>query len=222
MNAENVADLVEGVARGLGDGLKASAAQELTALAGLLRRYGGRPVKEFVAFVEKAFAGDRDSVPALVERIQSARAGGGEPAADLQAVLKKLTVAPLKSVAKALGVPAGRTKADTLAALQSFIAGGPAAGPGAGGGRDPGAADRGYREYEAIQRDLSGLSIEEIRVRFRPILELAKPDLEEIARRLGYTSVGGSREEIARQLLSVLERKKTSQVQTSFIGGGGS
>ena len=35
---------------------------------------------------------------------------------------------------------------------------------------------------------------------------------------MGYTSIPRLQRQSARQLLSVLERKKTSQVQTSLIG----
>lgn len=240
MNVEEVAALLKGVSEALRDSIKTSASQELASLAELLgsfegksvreftgfiesmhlllRRYPGGSTKEFVAFVEKAFSAEKNSVPALIERMSAIKAGSGEPLAELQAILKKLPAASLKSVAKAIGVAAGRTKNDTMAALQSWLSDTSQSHSPLKPETSLDQADHAYRRIREIESRLATLSVEDIRSQFEQVQGLSKPVLEQVATRMGYSSIAGSRDEIARQLLSILVRKKTSQVQTSLIG----
>ena len=185
MNVEEVAALVNGVSEALGGSLKGyftpglgfdvrsllrsfegKPVKEFTSFVESMRRlvkHPGGSVKEFVAFVEKAFSGERDSVPALIERMNAHKAGTGESLVELQTSLKKLPVAPLKSLAKALGVPAGRVKNDTVAALLSWLSNTSATPAQPGPDLSVDRAVSGYRRIREIEARLAGLSIESIR-----------------------------------------------------------
>jgi hypothetical protein len=79
--------------------------------------------------------------------------------------------------------------------------------------------DAAVGHIESITADLPHLDIAGIRERFGPLSNLDKDTLLAVARRVGYNSLSGSRKQVADQLLSTLERKKASQVQTGMIPG---
>lgn len=219
MNIEELAQVFDGLLKGLDAGLKATEKKELAALAGMFRRFPNQGIGDFVKFVEASFSKERNSVPVLVERVRAFKQGTGEPIQDLQAGLTSLGASDCKKLVVALGIKPGRTKDDNLKLLESFLASGQAETSAA-----PvpvldvsGAVDRAYAQYQAIKADLPAITVEEMRSRFAGLAALSKPVLAGVLSKLGYPS-DGPKEAIAAQLLDNLTSIKISLDQTKRIG----
>jgi hypothetical protein len=219
MNIEELAQVFDGLLRGLGAGLKATEKKELAALTGMFRRFPNQSISDFVKFVEGSFSKERNSVPALVERIRLFKQGTGEPLQELQASLASLGAAERKKLVVALGMKAGRTKDDNLKLLQSFLTNGQAETSAASESATTLAAevDRAYAQYEAIKADLPSITVDEMRARLAALSSLSKPVLAGVLSKLGYPA-DGSKEAIAAQLLDNLISIKISLDQTKRIG----
>jgi hypothetical protein len=124
MNIEELAQVFDGLARGLAAGLKEKEKKELAALVGMFRRFPNQGVSDFIKFVEGAFSKERNSVPALVERIKAFKQGEGEPRQELQASLASAGATDLKKLVTALGMKAAGKKDDNLKLLQSHLSDG--------------------------------------------------------------------------------------------------
>jgi hypothetical protein len=221
MNIEELAQVFDGLLKGLAAGLKEKEKKELAALAGMFRRFPNQGIGDFVRFVEGTFAKERNSVPVLVERIKAFKQGTGEPLQELQASLTDLGATERKKLVTSLGMRAGRTKDDNLKLLQSFLTGHqtetlPPSVPATDLTAE---IDRAYAQYEAIKADLAAITVEEMRARFAALSTFSKPVLAGVLSRLGYPA-GGSKEAIEAQLLDNLTSIKISLDQTKRIGMG--
>ncbi len=219
MNIEELAQVFDGLLKGLDAGLKATEKKELAALTGMFRRFPNQSIGDYVKFVEGAFSKERNSIPVLIERIKAFQQGTGEPIQELQASLTSLGAPERKKLVAALGMKAGRTKDDNLKLLQSFLANGPAETPTTTGPVPDIAAEvgRAYARYEAIQADLPAITVDEMRARFATLSTLSKPVLAGVLSKLGYPA-DGSKEAIEAQLLDNLTSIKISLDQTRRIG----
>jgi hypothetical protein len=219
MNIEELAQVFDGLLNGLAAGLKATEKKELAALTGMFRRFPNQSIGDFVKFVEGSFSKERNSVPALVERIRAFKQGTGEPLQELQNSLASLGATERKKLVAALGMKAGRTKDDNLNLLQSFLTNGRAETSAAS---EPTTdltreVDRAYAQYEAIKTDLTTITVDEMRARFAAVSALSKPVLAGVLSMLGYPA-DGSKEAIEAQLLDNLTSIKISLDQTKRIG----
>jgi hypothetical protein len=219
MNIEELAQVLDGLLKGLGSGLKEKEKKELAALAGMFRRFSNQSINDFVKSVEGSFSKERNSVQALVERIKTYKQGTGEPIQELQASLKSCLANDLKKLLAALGMKAGRTKGDNLKLLQSFLTSGQAETLAAS---TPvldvsGEVDRAFAQYQAIKADLPAITVEEMRSRFAGLAVLSKPVLAGVLSKLGYPA-DGPKETITAQLLDNLTSIKISIDQTKRIG----
>lgn len=218
MNIEELAQVFDGLARGFASGLKEKERKELLALVGLFRRFPNQGISEFIRFVEGAFSKERNSIPALVERIKVFKQGTGEPRQDLEASLASIGAPDLKKLVAALGMKAGGKRDDNLKLLQSYLADGhPDPSPAPEAHTDfAGEVDRAYALYEAIKAELRSISINEMRSRFTGLTTLPKPVLAGILSRLGFAT-DGSKEQIEAKLLDILTSIKLSYDQTKQI-----
>src|SRR5437588_6391841 len=98
MNIEELALLFDGISKGLAAGLKEKEKKELAALVGMFRRFPNQSITDFIKFVEGSFSKERNSVPALVERIKQFRQGTGEPYQELHGSLAAVGAADLKKL----------------------------------------------------------------------------------------------------------------------------
>ena len=218
MNTEELAQVFDGLARGLASGLKDKEKKELAALIGMFRRFPNQGVGDFVKSVEGAFSKERNSVPALVERIKAFEQGAGEPSKELDADVAKLGAADLKKLVTALGMKSAASKTDNLKLVRSRLSEGPATAPESPGPAGlAGEVDEAYSQYEAIKADLRSITVEEMRARFAGLSRLPKPVLAGLLTRLGYPA-DGSKEEVAAKLLDNLTSIKISHDQTRQIG----
>lgn len=219
MNIEELAQVFDGLLKGLAASLIKKEKDELAALAGMFRRFPNQSIKDFVKFVEGTFAKERNSVPALVERIRRFKQGTGEPLSELQTSLASLGATERKKLVMALGMKAGRTKDDNLRVLQSFLTNSQSEASAASESATALAAevDRAYAQYEAIKADLPTITIDEMRARFGGLSVLSKPVLAGVLSKLGYPA-DGSKEAIEAQLLDNLTSIKISLDQTRRIG----
>ncbi len=219
MNIEELAQVFDGLLKGLAGGLIKKEKEELAALAGMFRRFPNQSIKDFVKFVEGTFAKERNSLPVLVERIKAFKQGAGESLQELQASTASVGAADLKKLVTALGIKAASKKDDNLKLLQTFLMGSQTEAPAASGSamdlsRE---VDTAYAQYEAIKAELSTITIEEMRARFAAFSALSKPVLAGVLSKLGYP-VDGSKEAIEAQLLDNLTSIKISLDQTKRIG----
>ena len=219
MNTEDLALVFDGLAGGLASGLKDKEKKELAALIGMFRRFPNQGVGDFVKFVEGAFSKERNSVPALVERIKAFEGGAGEPLKELDAGLAGLGAPDLKKLVTALSMKSAASKTDNLKLVRSRLSEGPAIAP-----ESPGPATAAAREvdeahslYEAIKADLRSITVEEMRARFAALSALPKTVLAGLLSKLGYPA-DGSKEEVAAKLLDNLTSIKISHDQTRQIG----
>ena len=219
MNIEELAQVFDGLARGLAAGLKEKEKRELAALVGMFRRFPNQGVSDFIRFVEGAFSKERNSVPALVERIKAFKQGAGEPLPELQVSLASVGAADLKKLVTAMGMKAASKKDDNLKLLQCHLSSGQAeASAPSGSATDfDGEVDKAYAQYEAIKADLRAITVEEMRARFVALSALPKPVLAGVLSKLGYPA-DGSKEEIEAKLLDNLTSIKISHDQTKQIG----
>jgi hypothetical protein len=219
MNIEELAQVFDGLLKGLAAGLKEKEKKEFASLAGMFRRFPNQSISDFVKFVEGTFAKERNSVPALVERIRTFKQGTGEPLQELRSSLMGLGATDRKKLVVSLGMKAGRTKDDNLKLLHSFLSDGQTETPAASTPATDLTAevDRAYAQYEAIKADLSAITVEEMRARFATLSALSKPVLAGVLSKLGYPAVG-SKEAIEAQLLDNLTSIKISLDQTKRIG----
>lgn len=219
MNIEELAQVFDGLLKGLAAGLKSREKEQLAALAGMFRRFPNQSIGEFVKFVEASFSKERNSVPVLIERIKAFQQGAGEPHTELQASLTSLGAADRKKLVMSLGMKAGRTKDDNLKLLQSLLACGQAETSAASvpAVDVSGEVDRAYAQYQAIKADLPAITVEEMRSRFAGLAVVSKPVLAGVLSKLGYPA-DGSKEAIAAQLLDNLTGIKISLDQTKRIG----
>jgi hypothetical protein len=218
MNIEELAQVFDGLARGLAAGLKEKEKKELAALVGMFRRFPNQGVSDFIKFVEGAFSKERNSIPALVERIRAFRQGAGEPRQELQASLASVSATDLKKLVAALGMkPAGK-KDDNLKLLQSLLPDGKAEASATPVQQTDlaGEVDRAFAQYEAIKADLRAITVEEMRARFAGLSGLPRPVLAGVLSRLGY-SADGSKDEMEAKLLDNLTSLKISHDQTRQI-----
>lgn len=218
MNTEELAHVFDGLAKGLGASLRDKEKKELAAVVGMFRRFPNQSVGDFTKFVEGAFSRERNSVPALVERIRACQQGAGEPYSELRQSLAGIGANDLKKVVIALGGKAGK-KEDNLQLLDSQLSNGrngSIAQPASNGFNAD--VDRAYAQYEAIKADLRNITVQEMRARFAAISNLPKPVLAGVLARLGYPADGG-KEEIEHKLLDNLTSIKISYDQTRQIGG---
>lgn len=219
MNIEELAQVFDGLLKGLAASLIKKEKDELAALAGMFRRFPNQSIKDFVKFVEGTFAKERNSVPVLVERIRAFKQGTGEPLQELHTSLVSLGAPERKKLVAALGMKAGRTKDDNLKLLQSFLTNSQAEASAA---LEPASTlaeevDRAYVQYEAIKSDLAAITVDEMRTRFGELSALAKPVLAGVLSKLGYPA-DGSKDAIEAQLLDNLTSIKISLDQTKRIG----
>ncbi len=219
MNIEELAQIFDGLLKGLAVGLKEKEKKELAALTAMFRRFPNQSISDFVKFVEGTFSKERNSLPVLVERIRAFKQGTGEPLHELQTSLVSLGAVERKKLVAALGMKAGRTKDDNLNLLQSFLTNSQAEAPAVS---EPATAlaaevDQAYARYEAIKADLPTITVEEMRARFDVLSVLSKPVLAGVLSKLGYPAVG-SKEVIEAQLLDNLTSIKISLDQTKRIG----
>lgn len=218
MNTEELAHVFDGLAKGLGTGLKEKEKKELAAVSGMFRRFPNQSVGDFTKFVEGAFSKERNSVPALLERIRAYQQGAGEPLSELRQSVTEIAANDLKKIVTALGGKAGK-KDDNLKFVDAQLAGGRngASTPTASNGFSAD-VDRAYAEYEAIKADLRSITVHEMRARFAAISNLSKPVLAGLLARLGYPADGG-KDEMEHKLLDNLTSIKISYDQTRQIGG---
>jgi hypothetical protein len=219
MNIEELAQVFDGLARGLAAGLKDREKKELAALVGMFRRFPNQGINDFIKFVEGAFSKERNSVPVLVERIKAFKQGTGEPFQELQVSLASVGAADLKKLLTALGMKAASKKDDNLKLLQSHLSDGQveasvSAGPATDLAKE---VDKAYVHYEAIKADLWDITVEEMRARFAALSAQPKPVLAGVLARLGYPA-DGSKEEMETKLLDNLTSIKISHDQRKQIG----
>jgi hypothetical protein len=219
MNIEELAQVFDGLARGLAAGLKEKEKKELAALVGMFRRFPNQGVTDFIKFVEGAFSKERNSVPALVERIKAFKRGAGEPLQELHASLTGVGAPDLKKLVAALGMKAAAKKDDNLKLLQSHLSDGQTEGSATSGPSADlaGEVDKAFSQYEAIKADLRTITVEEMRSRFAGLSALPKPVLAGVLSKLGYPA-DGSKEELEAKLLDNLTSIKISHEQTKQIG----
>lgn len=223
MNTEDLATVFEGITTGLGPGLKEKEKKELGALAGMFRRFPSQSITDFIKFVDASFSKEKNSVPALVERLRAFGQGRGEPTEELQGSLAKVAAPDLKKVVTALGLkPLGKKDENVRLLEAHFLRGGasqasPAAGQGNGAADSRHEVEAAYAEYEAIKSALKDISVAEIRGRFAALSDCPKPVLAGVLAKLGYPA-DGSREELAAKLLDNLTSLKISLEQTRQIG----
>lgn len=214
MNTHALADMLEGLANCLGDGLKDGTKKDFAQAASFFRQVPDQPLKTFFSTVEKAFA-TQGGASELVEKIKACREGRGELVDELWKKIEKLKVPDLQTILKAFNKKAPKKKDDNLAAVRSLLFEGTNPRP-TEQSMPLQAVENGFREYCAIRDSLKQLSVSELRSRFQAIAQLDKPALEGVCSRLGYNFVG-TKEEIAQQLLSTLEAMKVSQMRTEEI-----
>jgi len=219
MNIEELAQVFDGLVHGLASGLKEKEKKELTALVGMFRRFPNQGISDFIKFVDGAFAKERNSVPALIERIKLFKQGEGETRQELESSFLNMSATDLKKLVTALGMKAGGKKDDNLRLLQSFLSRNqtdhlPNTEAVPEFDRE---VDRAYTLYEAIKSQLRTISIEEMRAKFTSLSVFPKPVLAGVLTKLGYPA-GGSKEEIEAKLLDNLTSIKISYDQTKQIG----
>ena len=219
MNIEELAQVFDGLAKGLASGLKEKEKKELTALVGMFRRFPNQGISDFIKFVDGAFAKERNSVPALVERIKLFKQGEGETRQELESSFLSMSATDLKRLVRALGMKAGGKKDENLRLLQSYLSDGvtnPSLVPRTS--TDLAAeTDKAYALYEAIKSQLRSISIEEMRARFAELSAFPKDVLAGVLSKLGYPA-DGSKEKIEAKLLDNLTSIKISFDQTKQIG----
>jgi len=216
MNTDDLALLFDGMANGMQSGLKPTAKTELEKLAAMFRRFPNQTATEFVKFVDDAFGKERNSIPALVERIRAFREGRGEPFNEIWGGIESTKPASnLGKILKGLGAKPGRRKDENLQRLRSLLQ---------GGGSDlpipsevpEDKAEKEFREYCSIRDNIATLSLEEIRTRFNAIAAQGKPVMVAVLRKLGYHT-SGSKRDLEDRLLGPLEMMKMSQERTKLI-----
>jgi hypothetical protein len=223
MNTEDLAIVFEGITGGLGAALKEKDRKELGALAGMFRRFPSQSITEFIKFVDASFSKEKNSVPAMVERIRAFEQGRGEPVEELQGSLAKVGAPDLKKVVTALGMKAAGKKDENVRLLESRFLRGSGSQASSAAGQGDGAADSrheieaAYAEYEAIKSALKDISVPEMRGRFAALSGRPKPVLVGVLAKLGYPA-DGSREDLAAKLLDNLTSLKISFDQTRQIG----
>ncbi|MCS6898130.1 MAG: hypothetical protein NZM29_09170 [Nitrospira sp.] len=218
MNIEQLAYVFEGLAQGLASGLKEKEKAELTALVAMFRRFPNQSINDFIKFVDGAFAKERNSIPALVERINLFKQRRGETRQDLEASLTSVGAADLKKLVSALGMKPCAKKDDNLRLLLNLL------GQTVHGPSDAivtqkelsAEIDRAFAIYESIKADLRSLSIEEMKARFADLSVFPRPILAGVLSKLGYPA-DGSKEEMELKLLDNLTSIKISQDQTRQI-----
>jgi hypothetical protein len=220
MNTHALADIIEGLANCLRDGLKDLTKKDFAQVVFLFRQLPDQPLKTFFSSVEKAFA-TLGSASDLVEKIKRCRECQGEEADELWKKIEKVKMADLQAILKAFNKKTGKKKEESLAAVRLLLFEEVSPKPieqlpFTMQPTPVQAVENGYREYCTIRDSLKNLSVSDLRSRFQAIGQLEKSALEEICSRLGYKFVG-TKEEIAQQLLSTLEGMKVSQMRTEEI-----
>lgn len=221
MNIADLAQVLDGLATGLASGLKEREKKELIALATLFRRFPNQSISEFIKFVNETLSRERNSVPALMERICLYKQGSGETRQELEASLRSLSATDLKKLIAALGMKAGSKKDDNLQLLLSdldrSVTNHSPVLPQAHTDLAQ-QINKAYELYQAIKAELRSISMEEIRARFATHFSgLPKTVLAGVLSRLGYPMYG-SKEEIEALLLDNLTSIKISYDQTKQIG----
>ena len=215
MNTDDLALLFDGMAKGMQSGLKPTAKVELEKLGAMFRRFPNQTATEFVKFVDDAFRKERNSVPALVERIRAFREGGGEPFDEIWAGIESTKPAGnLAKILKGLGTKPGKRKDENLQRLRNLLQGGGDLAPPSGVPDDE--AEKEFQEYCWIRENIATLSLEEIRNRFNAIAAQGKPVMAAVLRKLGYHT-SGSKQDLEDRLLGTLEMMKISHERTKSI-----
>lgn len=217
MTTDEIAQLFDGIIAGLGDGLKEPAKKGMGTLVGLLRRFPKQGIGEFVKLVEGALSKDKNSLPAIAERVRSYQAGGGEPRQELLTSAKTLGAPELKKLLASLGIKPANKKDDNLKLFESHLAGGQSPTTSPTEINLSHDIDRAAAAYDAIKAALRDLSIADIRAKFAAVSAFPRPVLAGLLERLGYPA-DGRKDELEAKLLDNLTSLKISQDQTRQIG----
>jgi hypothetical protein len=210
MNIQDLALVVEGINNGLGGAMKSQEQKDLSDLAKMFRRFSDQTVGDFVKFVDRAFVNERDSVPALVERIKRYENQKDEPIEELKASLGRAKADDLKKILKAFALKPARNKPANLHLIESQLLSNDVATVT---NNEDAEIQRAYQEYESIKADLEKLSVDEIRRRFAPLADLPKSVLAGVAGKVGYRT-DESKTQLGTMLLDNLIGIKISLEQT--------
>jgi hypothetical protein len=226
MTTHDLAKLLDHLRDGLTAGLTSTAIKDLTEASEAIRELPDMPLKTFARDIKPKppKAGGKKGqaavdLPGLIERIRAVKGGTGTAESVLQEV-EQLSSTQLKDVLKAFNLKGTSTKDGNLARTRALLLGNdPATAPSSNAPNfDPALVESGVQLYLRL-RDSRDLGIEEVRAQFEPIRFYPKPVVEEISRRVGYTP-DGSRDAIARRLLSNLESIKMHQLRSDLILSG--
>lgn len=216
MNIGEVSFVFEGIVQGLGSGMKKADKDALVSLSAMFRRFSNQSVADFVKGVEGAFLKEKNSAPALVERIKAYKENRGEPHDELWKSLSGVAVPVLKAVIKGLNQKPATSKPANLQMLANYLTPESTSQEQSENGT-AGEIEKAFEEYCAIRSRLNRLSIAEIRSQFAPIALQSKAVLAGVLDELGYPAVG-NKDDLVKQLLGNLESTKVSLDQTSRIG----
>jgi hypothetical protein len=228
MTTHELANLFDHLRAGLAAGMKAQTVQAFEEASAAFRELPDQPLRALVKSIQATpTASGKKGKPAidltcLIDQIRAVRAGGETPG-EMSAALDRLNNNQLKEVLKSFDQKGTTKVEDNRARVRQLLTTRQTNRPEVPitnftPAADPALVERGVDTYLRLRQE-KGLSIAEVRIQFEPILHYPKPVVEEIARRLGYTP-DGSREEIARRLLSNLEAIKMSQMRGELIMSG--
>lgn len=220
MTTHQLATLFDHLGQGLGESLKAGAANELGELSSAFRELPDQTLKELVKRIRSISQPTgmskgkvRVDLAEVIARIRAVREGqaNGEPVPDLDGM--KLNNTQLKEILKSFGIKPTATVAGNLTKVRELIR--PGQPTNSGPTVDPETVDRGVELYNALLADRK-LSIPDVRAGFEPFRSYSKAVIEEISRRVGYTPLG-SQADILERLLTNLEGIKLSQHRADRI-----
>lgn len=221
MTTHELATFLEHAKAGMGAYLKVDAGKAFDEAADAFRGLPDQPVKKLAEHIRAmgqpaAKAKPAANIQQIVEQIRAIQSGAvpGDTPLDLES----LKNAQLKEILKAFGRPPTVKVADNLnrvrGLIQPFLNGDESHSASI----DSGQIEEGVRLYLHL-RDTKALSIADVRASFPTLGTYAKPVLEEISRRVGYTP-HGSRQDILARLQDNLESIKMSQLRNELIGSG--
>ena len=233
MTTHQLANLLEHLQHGFGEGLKTETGKSMAEAISAFREYPEQPLRELIKSIKRSNAPNalrelktRTSeraaidVGSIIEQIRSLRSGDGSRT--VLPDLSSLNNAQLKDILRAFGQPTTTKTADNAQRVKQLyttpVADKPTETPIISAKLDSAAVEEGVRIFNELRDDRT-LTITEVRAAFEHFKEYPKPVVEEISRRLKYTP-SGSRADILNRLKSNLEGLKMNQYRIDDIMTG--